>query len=139
MLLSSCGKKKYEDYDPKEFYNASGVITHISESSNAGYDIQYHYFINDSTFYKGNAWDVSISLLNQGMGGAIHVKVHREDPELHFYWGEFGADDLTPKKIEIIRKHVERLFFDQKKKEQLERKKRGLEYNNYYLRDSLKN
>ncbi|MEQ6124931.1 hypothetical protein AAON49_12050 [Pseudotenacibaculum sp. MALMAid0570] len=143
-LAFSCNNKKYEDFNPDEFYEVTGVIININPdadffSGEAGLNVHYHYFINDTTYYKGFAEKINLPLIYRGIGAPVKVKVLTKNPKINFYWEGGVANDLTPKKIEIIEKHVDSIYYARMKKKHEFLKKEGLDYNKYYLNDSLRN
>lgn len=143
LSLISCGEKKYEDYDPNDFYEVVGVIIDVKGSSDyftqvRGLNVTYHYFVNDSIYYVGLAEKIGLSIMNNGFGGLVRVKVHKKDPKINFYWGESFVEGLTVERAKIFQKHIDSIHFSRMKRKHEMLKKKGLEYNNYYLNDSLR-
>lgn len=79
-----------------------------------------------------------LSLINKGIGGAVRVMVYKKNPKINFYWGEGFTDNLTPERAKIIQNHIDSIFIAKKRLQHQKLNEKGLEYNSYYLKDSIK-
>lgn len=143
VFLFSCAEKKYEDYDENDFYEVNGVVTNVSLRPNAFGDnqnhyVSYDYFVNDSVFYTGYSRDSYLSILNRGIGGAVIVKVYKKNPRVNFFWKEGILNNLSIERARILQNHIKKVYSVRMKKKNAYLKKNNLEYNSYYLNDSIK-
>ncbi len=144
MILSSCGDKKYEDYNEDDFYETTGVITTIGANKdffgerNSRTRITYDYFVNDSTYYSGYDNSAQISFMYAGFGGPVVVKVLKKNPEISFYFTGGFSEDLTKERALILYNHIAKIYNKRVDKRNQLRKGFGLPLDQYYLTDSLK-
>lgn len=143
VFLFSCAEKKYEDYDENDFHDVNGVVTSLGLRTNAFGNnqeiyISYDYFVNDSVYYSGYSSKARLSILNSGVGGAVIIKVHKENPRINFFWKEGFLKNLSNEKAMLLQNHIEKVYRVRMKKKNAYLKKNNLEYNRYYLNDSIK-
>ncbi len=124
------------------FMKVSGVVIDVSVSAKAFGDnrdlyISYDYFVNDSVYYSGYTSNAQLSRLNRGLGGAVILKVHKKNPKISFFWKEGFLPSLSKKRALLLQQHIEKVYRLKMKKKHTYLKKNNLEYNSYYLHDSI--
>lgn len=110
FLGFSCKEKSFEEYNENEFYQVQGVIISSKMTSSIAdspfmKEIKYEYFINDSLLLE-NSEDFSFMDMEKGI--PIEVLVHKEDPNISFYWRNGFSDNITPYQTQYVKEKLER-------------------------------
>ena len=112
LYFISCREKSFEEYDESEFYKSQGIILSARHTKTILDDpfmkeIKYEYFVNDSIILK-NSEDFSFQDMTRGV--PIEVLVHKEDPNIGFYWINGFSENITPFQISYIRMKMDTIM-----------------------------
>ena len=94
ILTTSCGKKRYEDYNEDDFVEVQGIITKVKRTSSAfdnarRVDIEFVYNLVDTNISYGKEDGIDLVLK---YGQPIVVLVHKSDNKISFF-GRRGIID----------------------------------------------
>jgi hypothetical protein len=107
--MFSCREKSFEEYDESEFYKAQGIIVSSKMTETILDDpfmkeIKYEYFVNDSLILEDSE---DFSFVDMTRGVPIEVLVHKENPDVSFYWKNGFSENATPYQLEYIQKQMD--------------------------------
>ncbi len=116
VLISSCTKKSFSEYNENEFYKVQGII--ISDRA-TGYpfdsafmkNITYEYFVNDTLILKGSE---NFSFVDMVKGMPIEVLVHKKNQKISFYWRNGFSKNITEYQLQYVKKEMERVLYEGK-------------------------
>jgi len=108
----SCREKSFEEYHENEFYKAQGIIVSTKMTSTIMdnpfmKEIKFEYFISDSLILK-NSEDLTFMDLEKGT--PIEVLVHKENPEVSFYWRNGFTDSITAFQVQYVKTKMEEVI-----------------------------
>jgi len=114
FLSFSCREKSFEEYNENDFYKVQGVIVSAKMTNSIAdspfmKEIKYEYFINDSLLLE-NLEDFSFADMEKGI--PIEVLVHKENPNISFYWRNGFSDNITPYQTQYVEEKLERVMYE---------------------------